>query len=305
MACLRPIAPTLRSEVLRAARVCRRMRCTVSRSCSNACSKSIRRTTSRSRWIARNAPRAMRNMSSTKPHERRCRRISHNNCPTFADFVRRCEFQFSRSPDTKPRKSFLGTREQILLSRHLVITDTKLPIPVEWTAFKVQPPDRAALMPLLKELEFTGLIKQYLPPDAGPFVEVVRTDLVPAVDDRVFFDIHEDRVSLWSGSGSISSVPLDRPVEAVFSHTRSPKVTYRLKTARLRLRGRGIELFPPYDYPLLMAYLLFPNPGKYELPDVVFEFTGQTVTEGDERTPWIERLFKEFSPRTAQEESRP
>src|SRR2546428_9104659 len=136
--------------------------------------------------------------------------------------------------NTKHRTSLLGNREQILLSKQLVTIDTKLKIPIEWTAFKVQPPDRAALMPLLKELEFTGLIKQYLPPDAGPFVEVVRTDLVPAVDDRVFFDIHEDRVSLWSGSGSISSVPLDRPVEAVFSHTRSPKVTYRLKTARLR-----------------------------------------------------------------------
>jgi DNA polymerase I len=157
----------------------------------------------------------------------------------------------------------------------------------------------------LKELEFTGLIKQYLPPDAGPFVEVVRTDLVPAVDDPVFFDIHEDRVSLWSASGPVSSVPLDRRVEAVFSNDRIRKVTYDLKTALLRLRGRGIELLPPYDDPLLMAYLLFPNRGKYELPDVVFELTGQTVTEGDERTPWIERLFKELSLRTAQEVSRP
>src|SRR2546426_5719951 len=207
--------------------------------------------------------------------------------------------------NTKHRTSLLGNREQILLSKQLVTIDTKRTIPVEWTAFKVQPPDRAVLMPLLKELEFTGLIKQYLPPDAGPFVEVVRTDLVPAVDDRVFFDIHEDRVSLWSGSGSISSVPLDRRVEALFSNPRIRKVTYDLKTALLRLRGRGIELFPPYDDPLLMAYLLFPNRGKYELPDVVFELTGQTVTEGDERTPWIERLFKEFSPRTAQEVSRP
>jgi len=207
--------------------------------------------------------------------------------------------------NAKHRTSLLGNREQILLSKQLVTIDTKLTIPVEWTAYKVQPPDRAALMPLLKELEFTGLIRQYLPPDAGPFVEVVRTDLVPAVDDRVFFDIHEDRVSLWSGSGSISSVPLDRRVEALFSNPRIRKVTYDLKTALLRLRGRGIELFPPYDDPLLMAYLLFPNRGKYELPDVVFELTGQTVTEGEERTPWIDRLFNELSPRTAQEVSRP
>jgi len=207
--------------------------------------------------------------------------------------------------NAKHRTSLLGNREQILLSKQLVTIDTKLTIPIEWTGFKVQPPDRAALIPLLKELEFTGLIKQYLPPDAGPFVEVVLTDLVPAIDDQVFFDIHEDRVSLWSGSGSVSSVPLDRRIEALFSNARIRKATYDLKTALLRLRGRGIELSPPYDDPLLMAYLLFPNRGKYELPDVVFELTGQTVTEGDERTPWIERLFKELSPRTAQEVSRP
>ncbi|PYS14371.1 MAG: hypothetical protein DMG15_08530 [Acidobacteria bacterium] len=66
-----------------------------------------------------------------------------------------------------------------------------------------------------------------------------------------------------------------------------------------------MELAPPYDDPLLMAYLLFPNRGKYELPDVIFELTGLTVTEDEERTPWIERLFRELSARTAQEVSKP
>src|SRR5437016_4928840 len=87
--------------------------------------------------------------------------------------------------NAKHRTSLLGNREQILLSKQLVTIDTKLTIPVEWTAFKVQPPDRAVLMPLLKELEFTGLIKQYLPPDAGPMAEVRRPALVPAAADRV------------------------------------------------------------------------------------------------------------------------
>src|SRR5437899_11909603 len=122
--------------------------------------------------------------------------------------------------NAKHRTSLLGNREQILLSKHLVNIDTKLTIPVEWTAFKVQPPDRAALMPLLKELEFTGLIKQYIPPEAGPVVEVLRTDSVPEVGERVFFDVQEDRVSFWNGSGAVSSVPLDQRVAAILSDTR-------------------------------------------------------------------------------------
>src|SRR5205814_2318732 len=77
----------------------------------------------------------------------------------------------------KQRTSLLENRPQILLSKQLVTLDTQLSIHPDWNEFQVQPPDRAALMPLLKELEFTALIKEYLPPEAGPAVEVVRTDM--------------------------------------------------------------------------------------------------------------------------------
>src|SRR5205085_12689367 len=148
---------------------------------------------------------------------------------------------------------------QILLSKQLVTIDTKLPLQFEWNNFKVQPPDRAALMPLLKELEFSGLIKQYLPPEAGPVVEVVRTEWLPPVGERVFFDVQEDRVSFWSGSGAVSSLPLDERIAAILSDTRVRKFTYDLKQAMFKLRRRGLEIAPPYDDTLLMAYLLFPN----------------------------------------------
>src|SRR2546427_8410943 len=68
--------------------------------------------------------------------------------------------------NAKHRASLTENRDQIVMSKQLVTIDTKLPIEPRWDDFKVQPPDRAVLMPLLKELEFTGLIKQYLPPDA-------------------------------------------------------------------------------------------------------------------------------------------
>src|SRR5438477_11691451 len=54
-----------------------------------------------------------------------------------------------------------------------------------------------------------------------------------------------------------------------------------------------------------MAYLLSPNRGKYELPDVVFDLLGQTVTPEDERTPWIHRLLAELEPRAKQEVAGP
>jgi DNA polymerase-1 len=205
----------------------------------------------------------------------------------------------------KHRASVSENREQILLSKQLVIIDKNLPLDVSWDDFRVQSPNRAMLMPLLKELEFTGLIKQYLPPEAGPVVEVIQTESLPAIADRVVFAVQKDRVSFWTGTGAVSSVPLDERLAAVMSDTRIQKITFDLKEAILKLRSKEIEISPPYDDPLLMAYLLHPNRGKYELPELIFDLTGQTVLADEDPVPWIDRLFKELAPSTNQEVAGP
>src|SRR5204863_2140852 len=78
--------------------------------------------------------------------------------------------------NARQRTSLIENREQILLSKQLVTVDSSAPVRVNWPDLAVRPPDRAALIPLLKELEFTGLVKDYLPQDTGPATEVVRTD---------------------------------------------------------------------------------------------------------------------------------
>ena len=207
--------------------------------------------------------------------------------------------------NARQRVSLAENRQQIVLSKQLVTIETSLSINADWTQFKVQSPDRATLMPLLKELEFMGLIKEYLPPEAGSAVEVIRTDSLPQIADRVIFNIAGDHISLWDGAGAVSSVPLDERVSAILSDPRIHKITYDIKDAILKMRHHGVELSPPYDDPLLMAYLLFPNRGKYELNDIVFELTGQTVAPDEERTPWIERVFQDFSPQVEKEVARP
>src|SRR5437667_9710473 len=141
--------------------------------------------------------------------------------------------------NAKQRTSVTENRDQVVLSKQLVALDKNLPLEVHWDDFKVQPPNRATLMPLLKELEFTGLITQYLPPEAGPMVEVVQTDSPPEIGERVVFHVHEDRVSFWTGSGTVSSVGLDERVAAVMSDSRIKKITFDLKDAMLKLQRRG------------------------------------------------------------------
>jgi DNA polymerase-1 len=207
--------------------------------------------------------------------------------------------------NVKQRTSLVENRQQILLSRQLVTIDTQVPINLDWDEFKVQSPNRAQLMPLLKELEFTNLIKEYLPPETGPAIEVVQTDDVPAIAGSMVFNIQGDRISIWPGNGAVSSLPLDSRLSAIMSNPAVRKITYDLKEAMLQLRRHDLEIAPPYDDPVLMAYLLFPNRGKYELADVVFDLMGQTVTPEDEQTPWIQRLFAELEPRTKQEVAKP
>ncbi len=207
--------------------------------------------------------------------------------------------------NAKHRASLLENKAQIILSKQLVTLNTELPIDVDWEDYKVQPPDRTALMPLLKELEFTVLIKEYLPPEAGPSAEVERTDTLPEIGDRIIFDVQPDRVSFWPGDGPVFNVPLNERTAAVLSDPAIRKTTYDLKEAILKLQRHGIELSPPYEDPMLMAYLLFPNRGKYELADVAFELLGQIVAPEAERTPWIDRLSKELLPQVEEQVSRP
>jgi DNA polymerase-1 len=201
--------------------------------------------------------------------------------------------------NAKHRTSLTENRQQILMSKQLVTIESALPIQVNWDDLKVQPPNRGALMPLLRELEFTGLIKEYLPPEAGPVVEVVQSEELPEIRDRVVFEIRDEGVSLWTGASPIVVVPFDQRVKSLFADPGVRKITYEVKDALVKLRRRDIQLSEPYDDPQLMAYLLYPNRGKYGLEDVVFELLGQTVD--DLRVPWIDRLWHEFEAKVQQE----
>jgi DNA polymerase-1 len=200
--------------------------------------------------------------------------------------------------NAKQRASLMDNREQILLSKQLVTIDSAVPISVEWADLSVKPPNRAALLPLLKELEFSAMVKDYLPESSGPGVEVVESDTIPAMGERVFFDLKDDRIFLWTGSGSITSLPVDARIGKLMVDANVRKVTWDLKNAIHVLRQRGFTMAPPFDDPMLMAFLLMPNRGKYDLADVAFELIGDTPTGPAVST---EKLFDQFSPQVESE----
>jgi DNA polymerase-1 len=136
-------------------------------------------------------------------------------------------------------------------------------------------------MPLLRDLEFTNMIKEYLPAEEGPAIEVVSSGELPEIRDQVFIDVDNDRVALWTGNGAIHHVGLDERVGAILTSPAIRKVAFDLKETTRKLRRRGFDIVPPYDDPMLMAFLLFPNRGKYQL---AMSYSTSRHTFFDERT---------------------
>ncbi|HET9219716.1 MAG TPA: DNA polymerase I [Terriglobia bacterium] len=213
--------------------------------------------------------------------------------------IEECLSRTAEIQNAKQRTSLEQNRDQILMSKRLVTVDREVPVEVDWDKFLLKPPERAALMPLLRELEFTGLIKEYLPEEAAPTTVVVQSDTLPPVGDTVFLDFEDGRISIWTGSGEVTSIPLDERASALLANPAVRKVPYDLKSAIAKLRHHHLELAPPYDDPQLMAYLLAPNRGKYELADVVFDAFGSTLSGN--RTPWIQKVYEHMRPQVDQQ----
>ena len=194
--------------------------------------------------------------------------------------------------NAKQRASLMDNREQILMSKQLVTIDFAVPLSVDWAELSVKPPNRAALLPLLKELEFSAMVKDYLPASSEPAVDIIESESLPAIGERVFFDLKDDRICLWTGSGCVTSLPLDARIGELMVNPKVRKITWDLKNAIHQLCQRGFSIAPPFDDPMLMAFLLMPNRGKYDLTDVAFELIGDAASTPSVST---EKLFDQFS----------
>ncbi len=199
----------------------------------------------------------------------------------------------------RQRESLKENREQILMSKQLVTIDTNVQVDLNWAEFEAKPADRDALVPLLRELEFSGMLKEQLQSvqESAP-VEIIETDEAPDIGDYFAFELADDRISVWDGKGSVYHLPV-AAASSLLSNPDIRKVTHNVKTALLRLRKRGIDMAPPYDDPMLMAYLLIPNRGRYGIEDLTTELFGEAAGVGG--VEWIHRISEELRPKVEHE----
>ena len=202
----------------------------------------------------------------------------------------------------RQRESLLGNRDQIIFSKELVVIDTAVEFDVDWESLRVQPPDQDALVALLRELDFTTLLKAQLKAANAAdtdldvtedAIEVVRTADTSVIGNSFAFALGDNRLLAWAGKGPVYEIEMDQ-TGSLLSDPEKHKVAHNLKAAMLELDRHGLTLVPPYDDPMLMAFLLMPNRGKYAIDELVSELFGQTATHSDAN--WVFRLHEKLRP---------
>ncbi len=204
------------------------------------------------------------------------------------------------------------------LSRKLATIDIHSPIAFEPEAYHVKPPHQDQLLELLRELEFTTLLKTFqanapadpksdvsetiqdeqaatgfvadLPTD-GPLGVCCQLSGGPAVQAEV-------KGLALSAGGKTVYIPLDvqafmRPITALLHDQAHSKVVHDLKATLLAFHRIGISLAGPYLDTMVADYLLNPNRRDHSLDTIAMEALGQRLGRHQAEAKAPQSLFEE------------
>lgn len=184
------------------------------------------------------------------------------------------------------------------LSRSLAAIQTDIPIKTEYREFSISEPDTQKLLPLLKELEFTSLLKLAAP---EVFVKEQKSIETGEALKKLVEELeNEEEIALKLLSldpdpmrGKVEGIALARRGEAFYI----PGIRYKeseisrvlkgklvktghdLKKEMIFLKREGIELTEPMFDTMVASYLINPIRSEHTLEAVALEFLGKSVTE--------------------------
>jgi DNA polymerase-1 len=189
------------------------------------------------------------------------------------------------------------------LSRRLALIQTDCPVEFDVAALRLKPPHDDQLAELLRELEFTTLLKSFQPtaPQASIHHASVETIESEAAAQAFVTRLNKNRPlavqCLLSGPPGIRAdvqgialssedetafIPLDvhaymRPITAVFHETTRLKAVHDLKPALLAFHRIGVTLAGPYFDTMIADYLLNPNRRDHQLDTLALELLGHRL----------------------------
>jgi DNA polymerase I len=208
--------------------------------------------------------------------------------------------------------------ENARMSRRLATIEMDSPVEFDPVAFQVKPPHADQISDLLRELEFTTLLKS-IQASAGPvttptvttesiqhekeaqaFVKSLPKDDILAVQCLLAggSGVHADvqGIALSSG-GNTAYIPLDVheymiSITNLLHEPTRTKAVHDLKAALLAFHRIGVTLAGPYFDTMVADYLLNPNRRDHQLDTLALEILGHRLG-GHEETKAPKSLFDE------------
>ena len=204
------------------------------------------------------------------------------------------------------------------MSRRLATIETESPVEFDQAALQIKQPHADELSGLLRELEFTSLLKSFQASNEAPQTEQAATTIIKSEKDAHTFveslakdatlavqcllssrsgmPVKVQGIALSTGDNT-AYISLDiheymRSITALLHETTRTKATHDLKTTLLAFHRIGITLATPYFDTMVADYLLHPNRRDHQLDTLALELIGHRMG-GHEQAAAPTSLFDE------------
>jgi DNA polymerase-1 len=193
--------------------------------------------------------------------------------------------------------------ENARLSRRLATIQTDSPVEFDAAALRVKPPHDSQLMDLLRELEFTTLLKSMQPSSPQADIHEAAVGIIESEAAAQAFvqrlgqaetvavhcqlsggtGVRADVQGLALSSGQRTAyIPLDvhgymRPITTLFHDRGRAKAVHDLKATLLAFHRIGLTLEGPYVDTMIADYLLNPNRRDHALDTLALELLGHRL----------------------------
>lgn len=206
----------------------------------------------------------------------------------------------------KIRQAIERDRENLLLSLELTRVNKDLPIEVDVEKFRIKEPDLSKLLPLLRELEFHSLLKEYMPEEEELKAEYKTVsseeeleDVVRQIEEKgeFAFDTETDHpnpnharlvgLSLSPELGKAYYIPLGHKylsaenlelekvkekLASLFAEEKLKKNGHNLKYDLIVLKRVGFQIKGIDKDSMLLSYLLNPGRRQHNLDALALEY---------------------------------
>ncbi|MDZ4733501.1 MAG: DNA polymerase I [Nitrospirota bacterium] len=236
---------------------------------------------------------------------------------TIEELLRRAE------EVTPPRIKglLIDQAENARLSRRLATIQLDSPVTFDPSTYHIQPPHQDQLTDLLRELEFTTLLKSFHPAPKPAQPNAVRMELIQDEPSAQRFveglqkggvlglqcllspgpDVQADVEGIALSIGDKTAfIPLDvrtymRPITALLNDSTRTKVVHDLKSTLLSFHRIGVTLAGPYLDVMVADYLLNPNRRDHQLETIALEALNHRLGTGQKESAAPQSLFDEES----------